>query len=86
MDTRTVLGRATAQLDDPRVRQRLLGGHALFRVHRQQLGHAVLGLSGDALPDRIVSVVVALLDLLKQNSIVVVVCKGGRRPASLSAV
>lgn len=46
------------------------------RAHREQLGDDVLGLGADVLPDGVVRVIVAALDLLKQNRVVVVVCVG----------
>ena len=57
----------------PRVLQRLHRRQPRRRVHRQQLRDDVLRVGGDVLPDRVVGVVGALLDLLKQDGIVVVV-------------
>jgi len=46
--------------------------------YREQTGHCILGADGDMLPDWVISVVVAFLDLLKEHGVIVIVCKQGR--------
>jgi hypothetical protein len=46
----------------------------MMTPHREQLCDHVLGLYADVLPDGVVGVVVAALDLFKQHSVVVVIC------------
>ena len=42
--------------------------------HYCQAYHKVLGLQGDLVPDWVISIILPLLDFLKQHSIVLIIC------------